>query len=315
MNEHAAAGILAEKPSEQRTVPREGRSPAEASAHQHAMSAEFLDAETECALARRWRDAADRDALQRLVTAYMRLAISMASRYRRHGASMPDLVQEAHIGLIKAAARFDPDRGVRFSTYAMWWIRASVQEFVMRDWSLVRTGSTSAQKSLFFNMRRVRARIETRSGMEDETTTADAIRHRIAAELRVPLRDVELMEGRLAGTDFSLNAQQSGEQGREWLETLVDDHPRSDELVIQRTDMRRLRDWLSEAFKALSQRERIILASRKMQERPDTLESLGQRFGVSKERIRQIEMQALRKVRAELELHHGGAITELLMED
>ena len=145
-----------------------------------ARLAELLDAETERALARRWRDEADQQALHRLVTAYMRLAISMAAKYRRYGASMNDLVQEAHIGLLKAAARFDPDRGVRFSTYAVWWIRASVQDFVMRDWSMVRTGSTSSQKSLFFNMRRVRARIERGTGRD---RTADAIRREIAEEL------------------------------------------------------------------------------------------------------------------------------------
>ena len=124
-----------------------------------AMAAELLDADTELDLARRWRDEGDEQALHRLVTAYMRLAVSMASKYRRYGAPMNDLIQEAGVGLMKAAEKFDPDRGVRFSTYAVWWIKASIQDYVMRNWSMVRTGSTSSQKSLFFNMRRIRAQI------------------------------------------------------------------------------------------------------------------------------------------------------------
>src|SRR5690625_2322399 len=312
MSHEVAATITERSPS--RAKARRSAPSLTVSARRRAMRAELLDAETECALARSWRDHGDEEALARLVTAYMRLAISMAGRYRRHGTSMQDLVQEAHIGLIKAAARFDPDRGVRFSTYAMWWIRASVQEFIMRDWSLVRTGSTASQKSLFFNMRRVRARIETENGALGHAPNADEIRREIAAELRVPLRDVELMEGRLAGADLSLNAQQKAEEGREWVETLVDDSPRTDRLGAHRNDTETLREWLSDAFHALSQRERVILASRKLQEKPETLESLGQRFGVSKERIRQLEAQALRKMRVQLEERHGGAIAEYLMD-
>lgn len=276
----------------------------------HAMSAELLDAETERDLARRWRDDRDAQALHRLVTAYMRLAIAMAARYRRYGASMNDLVQEANIGLLKAASKFDPDRGVRFSTYAVWWIRASIQDFVMRNWSMVRTGSTSSQKSLFFNMRRVRARIEREA--EGLGLEAGEIRREIAEELGVPLRDVEMMEGRLAGADFSLNAQQSGEEGREWVETLEDDGPRPDETVATRSDIATVRGWLSAAFDALTERERIILAARKLRDDPETLESLGRRFSLSKERIRQIEEQALRKMRNRLVSTHGPEVGEVV---
>ena len=183
-----------------------------------AMKAELLDAETERALAVRWRDQACDRSLHRLITAYMRLAVSMAAKYRRYGAAMPDLIQEANIGLMKAASKFDPDRGVRFSTYAVWWIKASIQDYVMRNWSMVRTGSTSSQKSLFFNMRRVRAQLEReRIALGEEIDNAE-IRREIAEELGVPLRDVEMMEARLSGSDFSLNAQQAGEEGREWPE-------------------------------------------------------------------------------------------------
>ena len=276
----------------------------------HAMSAELLDAETERDLARRWRDEGDDRALHRLVTAYMRLAIAMAAKYRRYGASMNDLVQEANIGLLKAASKFDPDRGVRFSTYAVWWIRASIQDFVMRNWSMVRTGSTSSQKSLFFNMRRVRARIEREA--EGLGKAPDEIRREIAEELGVPLRDVEMMEGRLAGSDFSLNAQQSGEEGREWVETLEDDGLRPDEAVAARSDAATVRGWLSDAFDALNERERVILAARKLRDDPETLESLGRRFRLSKERIRQIEEQALRKMRNRLVTTHGTEVSELV---
>jgi RNA polymerase sigma-32 factor len=162
-----------------------------------AMKAELLDAETELRLAYAWRDERDEEALHRLVTAYMRLAISMAAKFKRYGAPMNDLIQEAGLGLMKAADKFDPDRGVRFSTYAVWWIKASIQDYVMRNWSMVRTGSTSSQKSLFFNMRRVQARLEREAMANGETLDKHQLRQMIATEVGVPLHDVEMMEGRL----------------------------------------------------------------------------------------------------------------------
>ncbi|MDX1785713.1 MAG: RNA polymerase factor sigma-32, partial [Roseovarius sp.] len=182
-----------------------------------AMKAELLDAETELALAYAWRDHRDEAALHRLITAYMRLAISMAFKFRRYGAPMNDLIQEAGLGLMKAADKFDPDRGVRFSTYAVWWIKASVQDYVMRNWSMVRTGSTSSQKSLFFNLRRVQARLEREAMADGVELDSHQMREMIAQEVGVPLRDVEMMSGRLSGSDFSLNTTQSAEdEGREW---------------------------------------------------------------------------------------------------
>ena len=275
------------------------------------MAAELLDAETERALARRWRDEHDERALHRLVNAYLRLAISMAAKYRRYGAPMNDLVQEAGVGLMKAASKFDPDRGVRFSTYAVWWIKASIQDYVMRNWSMVRTGSTSAQKALFFNMRRVRARLESQHGLSDATVTGGELRREIATELGVPLRDVEMMEARLSGSDFSLNAQQAGDEGREWLETLEDTSPQAEETVASRRDMATARGWLNDAFDALTERERMIIGARKLADVPETLESLGTKLGLSKERVRQLEAQALRKMRARLEGTHGKAVTDL----
>ena len=272
-----------------------------------AMGAEMLDAETELALARAWRDDGDEKALHRLVNAYMRLAISMAARYRRYGAPMPDLIQEAGVGLMKAAEKFDPDRGVRFSTYAVWWIKASIQDYVMRNWSMVRTGSTSSQKALFFNLRRVRAKLEREAGADGEVLDGQRLREMIAEEVGVPLRDVEMMDARLAGADFSLNAQQAGEEGREWLETLEDEAPQAAETVTRGADLARVRGWLAEALGSLNARERMIIVERKLRDEPRTLESLGQELGLSKERIRQLEAQALAKLRKRLESVTGSA--------
>ena len=177
-----------------------------------AMGAEMLDAETELELARAWRDHGDEKALHRLVNAYMRLAISMASRYRRYGAPMPDLIQEAGVGLMKAAEKFDPDRGVRFSTYAVWWIKASIQDYVMRNWSMVRTGSTSSQKALFFNLRRVRARLEREAGANGEVLDGQRLREMIAARGRraaARRRD----DGRAAGRRRLLAERPAGGRG------------------------------------------------------------------------------------------------------
>ncbi len=276
-----------------------------------AMAAEMLDAETELELARAWRDKGDERALHRLVNAYMRLAVSMASKYRRYGAPMPDLIQEAGVGLMKAAEKFDPDRGVRFSTYAVWWIKASIQDYVMRNWSMVRTGSTSSQKALFFNLRRVRAKFEREAGSSGEELGGQELREKIAVEVGVPLRDVEMMDARLAGSDFSLNAQQAGEEGREWVETLEDNTPQAEETVSRSEDLGRVRQWLKSALETLNQRERMIIVERQLKDQPRTLESLGNELGLSKERIRQLEAQALKKLRKQLEQNTGSAAAML----
>ncbi|MGA0923976.1 MAG: RNA polymerase factor sigma-32 [Lutimaribacter sp.] len=267
-----------------------------------AMKAELLDAETELQLAYAWRDQRDEQALHRLITAYMRLAISMASKFTRYGAPMGDLIQEASLGLMKAADKFDPDRGVRFSTYAVWWIKASIQDYVMRNWSMVRTGSTSSQKSLFFNMRRVQARLEREALARGEELDRHQMRQMIAMEIGVPLADVEMMEGRLSGSDFSLNATQSSEdEGREWIDTIEDDGVRASEIVETEHDTKALRAWLVEALNALNERERFIITERKLRDTPRTLESLGEELGLSKERVRQLEAAAFQKMRKRLE--------------
>ncbi|MCU0854110.1 MAG: RNA polymerase factor sigma-32 [Rhodobacteraceae bacterium] len=274
-----------------------------------AMRAELLDAETELRLAYAWRDHRDEKALHRLVTAYMRLAISMAAKFKRYGAPMNDLIQEAGLGLMKAADKFDPDRGVRFSTYAVWWIKASIQDYVMRNWSMVRTGSTSSQKSLFFNMRRVQARLEREAAARGEYLDSHQLRQLIATEVGVPLHDVEMMEGRLSGSDFSLNATQSTEdEGREWIDALEDDAPQAAERVEQSRDIDTLRGWLVTAMGALNERERFIVRERKLRDEPRTLESLGEELGLSKERVRQLEAAAFAKMRRSLERQSGEVL-------
>ncbi len=267
-----------------------------------AMKAELLDAETELRLARAWRDQRDERALHRLITAYMRLAISMASRFRRYGAPMNDLIQEASLGLMKAADKFDPDRGVRFSTYAVWWIKASIQDYVMRNWSMVRTGSTSSQKALFFNLRRVQAKLQREASQRGEMLDQHQLRQMVAAEVGVPVADVEMMEGRLSGSDYSLNATQSSdEDGREWIDALEDEGVQGVDLVEGAHDNAQLRGWLVNAMQALNARERYIVAERKLRDEGRTLESLGSELGLSKERVRQLEAAAFAKMRRNLE--------------
>ncbi|MEO9516660.1 MAG: RNA polymerase factor sigma-32 [Paracoccaceae bacterium] len=275
-----------------------------------AMKAELLDAETEARLAYAWRDDRDEAALHRLITAYMRLAVSMAFKFKRYGAPMNDLIQEAGLGLMKAADKFDPDRGVRFSTYAIWWIKASIQDYVMRNWSMVRTGSTSSQKSLFFNMRRVQARLEREYAASRENLDKHQLRQLISTEIGVPLHDVEMMEGRLSGSDYSLNATQSVEdEGREWIDALEDDSEQAAETVENEHDTAQLREWLLKALGTLSQREQFIVQERKLRDEPRTLDSLGKELNLSKERVRQLEAAAFAKMRKNLEnqsreVHH-----------
>ncbi len=275
-----------------------------------AMRAELLDAETELRLAYAWRDERDEAALHRLIHAYMRLAISMASKFKRYGAPMGDLVQEASLGLMKAADKFDPDRGNRFSTYAVWWIKASIQDYVMRNWSMVRTGSTSSQKSLFFNMRRVQARLEREAVARGEKLDRHQMRQMVASEVGVPLHDVEMMEGRLSGSDYSLNATQSSDdEGREWIDALEDEGTQAADLVEMDKDTETLRSWLVKAMSDLNERERFIVRERKLRDDARTLESLGNELGLSKERVRQLEAAAFGKMRKSLEtqskeVHH-----------
>ncbi|MEO8241385.1 MAG: RNA polymerase factor sigma-32 [bacterium] len=267
-----------------------------------ARKAELLDAATETAIARAWREEGDKAALHRLVTAYMRLAISMAAKYRRYGAPMNDLTQEAAIGLMKAAEKFEPDRGFRFSTYAVWWIKAQLQDYVMRNWSMVRTGSTTSQKALFFNLRRVEAKLVREAAAVGTILTPENLRVAVAAELGVSVNDVMVMQGRLAGSDASLNATQAAnEDGREWIDVLEDDSAQAADIFEARHDTEVLRMRLASAMALLSARERLIVSARQLGDHQRTLDSLGTELKLSKERIRQLESAAYGKLRRTLE--------------
>jgi RNA polymerase sigma-32 factor len=262
------------------------------------MTTPLLEKHHEFALARRWRDQRDETALHELVSAYLRLAISIAGRYRNYGLPVADLVQEGGVGLMQAAARFDPERGVRFSTYAGWWIRAAVQDYVLRNWSIVRTGTTAAQKTLFFNLRRLRNQIaDTPDGpMSAET------RRKVADALGVKLAEVGKMESRLTAADRSLNAPVSRQDngGGQWQDYLRDDGPGPEQAVMAAHDAGARSKWLHDALDGLDRRERIIITERRLTEDTVTLAALGTRFGISKERVRQIEHQALGKLRQAL---------------
>lgn len=257
-----------------------------------AMDTPLLAREEELELARRWRSKGDQKALHRMVGAYARLVVAVASRFRNYGLPMGDLIQEGTIGLMQAAARFEPERELRFSTYAAWWIRSAVQDYVLRNWSIVRTGTTAAQKSLFFNLRRLRAQIEKRGNALDE-----AGRHEIAGALRVDVADVKAMEGRLAGGDHSLNAKVGEDGEEEWQNFLADDRPNPEDVVIQMRDAKTRSQWLADALDTLSDRERTIVRQRHLREEAVTLEDLGKQLGISKERVRQLEARAMDKIK------------------
>ena len=286
-------------------------SPADRQFVKTAMKAPLLDPVHEASLARRWREGNDEAALHELTTAYMRLVISMAAKFRHYGLPMADLVSEGNVGLMQAAARFEPAREVRFSTYASWWIRSSIQDYVLRNWSIVRTGTTSAQKSLFFNLRRLRARI---SDMGEGTMTQENQKW-VAGHLGVPLRDVELMSARLSGSDRSLNAPLTMDGDAEWQDMIADESVPPEEAVMRSRDTARRHGWIEEAMKSLTPRETYIIMRRRLSEEPLTLEALGDELGVSKERVRQVEHQALSKLKRALEQIAGDPETAGLVPD
>lgn len=263
-----------------------------------AMKIPLLEPEHELDLARRWRDQDDEQALHELTQAYMRLVISMAGRFRNYGLPMSDLVQEGNVGLMQAAARFEPEREVRFSTYASWWIRSSIQDYILRNWSIVRTGTTAAQKSLFFNLRRLRALIND-SGEGNISQESQAF---IAKELRVNENDVAFMASRLSAADRSLNAPMADGGDAEWQDMLADTSAQPEAEVMVSHDGNRRAEWIAEALKALNEREITIIRQRQLVEEDEsvTLEKLGKQLGISKERVRQIEHQALKKLRVAL---------------
>ena len=258
-----------------------------------SMNEPLLGREEEFELARAWREDEDEASLHKLIRSYTRLTVAIAAKFRNYGLPMSDLVQEGAIGLMQAAMRFDHEREVRFSTYASWWIRSSIQDYILRNWSIVRTGTTAAHKSLFFNLRRLRSRIEEVSGggLNDEG------RAKIATELSVNLHDVEHMEARLNGTDQSLNMTVGEDGDDEWMNFLADERAAPDASYQSHHDSRVRSEWIASALDVLDERERQIIEARRLTEDGATLEELGEVLGVSKERVRQLENRALGKMR------------------
>ncbi len=258
------------------------------------MEAPVLEKEHEFDLARRWREEKDEDALHELITAYARFVVRIAWGFRGYGLPIGDLVQEGNIGLMEAAARFDPEHNARFSTYAGWWIMAAIQDHILRHNSIVRVATTPAQRRLFFNLRKARAKVAT--GPDGELTAAD--RETMAEQLNVKSTDIERMETHLSGPDASLNATVGvDDDSTEQMDLLKDLGPGPEDITIDVVDGETRSRWLHEAMDILTPRERQIIASRFLEEDKSTLAEIGADFGVSKERIRQIEAKALVKLR------------------
>jgi RNA polymerase sigma-32 factor len=274
-----------------------------------SMKQPLLDRDHEFEIARRWREEGNQAALHELVSSYTRLVVALATKFRNYGLPMGDLVQEGNVGLMQAAARFEPDREIRFSTYATWWIRSAMQDFVLRNWSIVRTGTTAAQKSLFFNLRRMRAKIEEASGRPLD----DDGRDKIATQLGVDVSEVEAMETRMAASDQSLNSPVADGAESEWQDFIADTRANPEEVVIGMRDAQTRSRWLAEALGELSSRERTIIAQRRLADEGATLEELGRELGVSKERVRQLEHRALMKLRTSI-LRRVDTPTDLLIE-
>ena len=262
-----------------------------------AMSAPMLEREYEMNLGRRWRDLKDEQALHAMIESHIRLVVRIASKFKGYGLPVGDLIQEGNTGLLEAANRFDPERNVRFSTYATWWIMASMQEYIVRNSSIVRIGTTPAQKSLFFNLRKLRARLTDNLG--NRMTQEE--RQLIASELEVPLAAVERMESHFSRPDRSLNATVGESDSDEFVDLLVDDSPDPEKIVVDIVDGETRAQWIADAMEHLTPREQEVIKSRFLSEEKTTLAEIGKIFGVTKERIRQIEGKALTKLRIALE--------------
>ncbi|WP_455480602.1 RNA polymerase factor sigma-32 [Bartonella sp. B12(2025)] len=263
-----------------------------------AMQAPYLERQKEHDLALRWKDKRDDAAMHQIAAAHMRLVIAIANRFKRFKMPLGDLVQEGYVGLLEAAARFEPDREVRFSTYATWWIRASIQDYILRNWSIVRGGTSSSQKALFFNLRRLRAKLV----QNNSALTKQDIFRTIAEKLGVSVRDVETMDFRFSSSDNSLSVSvsENSDNSVAKMDVLVDENPLPDALIEQVIDGQRRTQWLYDALQILNERELEIIRFRRLNEEGATLEVLGEKLGISKERVRQIEARALQKLRSAL---------------
>ncbi|MDA5094710.1 RNA polymerase sigma factor RpoH [Aliiroseovarius sp. KMU-50] len=259
----------------------------------------MLEPETEYMLAKRWVDHQDRDAAHQMVNSHLRLAAKIAMGYRGYGLPQAEVISEANVGLMQAVKRFDPEKGFRLATYAMWWIRASIQEYILRSWSLVKLGTTSAQKKLFFNLRKAKARI---GALEDGDLRPENVA-RIANDLNVTEEEVISMNRRMSGGDASLNAQVSadGEGAMEWQEWLEDEDADQAGDYAEANELEVRRDMMTEAMEVLNDREKDILTQRRLKDRPVTLEDLSGVYNVSRERIRQIEVRAFEKLQKRMQ--------------
>jgi len=254
----------------------------------------LLEPDEEYMLAKAWRERGDTAAAHRLVTSHLRLVAKIAMGYRGYGLPVSELISEGNVGMMQAVRRFEPDRGFRLATYAMWWIRASIQEYILHSWSLVKMGTTAAQKKLFFNLRRLKGQMKQ---IDEGDLPPEAVT-KIAADLGVPEQDVVSMNRRLAAPDGSLNAplRGDGEGAGEWQDWLVDETPDQEERLAEDQEGARRRRLLDDAMKHLNPRERTILSERRLKDEAATLEDLAQKYGISRERVRQIEARAFEKL-------------------
>lgn len=261
----------------------------------------LLTFDEEYHLAKQWRERGDRKAVEKLVASHLRLVAKIAAGYRGYGLPVSDLVSEGNLGMMQALKHYDPERGFRLSTYAMWWIKASIQEYILHSWSLVKIGTTSAQKKLFFNLRKSKKNIEFQNQDEGEHLTPEKVTE-IARQLSVKEDEVIQMNHRLAGHDHSLNAviKTGGEGESEWIEWLVDERDNQEIALVHQDEMKKRRGLLDRAMECLSQREHQIFMERRLSDPPFTLDELSDRHGISRERVRQIEVKAFEKLQKSL---------------
>jgi len=266
----------------------------------------MLQPEEEYMLAKRWREHGDPDAAHRLVTSHLRLVAKIAMGYRGYGLPLSELISEGNVGMMQAVKRFDPERGFRLATYAMWWIRAAIQEYILHSWSLVKMGTTAAQKKLFFNLRKLKGQMQA---IEEGDLSPEQVK-KIATRLGVPEEEVVNMNRRLAAPDSSLNAPVKAEGDMEWQDWLVDESPNQEAKLGESQEMGQRKQMLAGALKQLTDRERHIIVERRLIDEPKTLEDLSSKYGISRERVRQIEVRAFDKLQKAMKNMVVEAATE-----
>ena len=258
----------------------------------------LLEVKNEYMLAKAWKDKGDVKAAHKLVTSHLRLVAKIASGYRGYGLPLSDLISEGNIGMMHAVKRFEPEKGFRLATYAMWWIKASIQEYILRSWSLVKIGTTAAQKKLFFNLKKIKSKI---SALDESDLTPEQV-DKISTELSVPKKEVISMNRRISGSDYSLNAPLTKDGEGEWQDWLEDDTQNQEASFAETEEYLLKKNIMNDALKVLSDREKDIICERQLNENPLTLEDLSLRYGVSRERIRQIESKAFEKLQIEMKI-------------